>query len=98
GLAAVTEVFSRDRVAWHWRISEVSEERAGELLARVIEGRGAFRRFKDTLLDFPQLRERWFTFHDARMRRRAMQWLADEGVVSLDQAERAASEHPDPYP
>jgi hypothetical protein len=59
----------------------VSDRRAADLLARAIEGRGAFRRFKDTLFEFPQLREAWFAFHDTRMRRRAVEWLADAGLI-----------------
>jgi predicted nucleotidyltransferase len=51
------------------------------LLARAIEGRGAFRRFKDALFEFPELRETWFKFHDVRMRRRAIEWLVDVKLV-----------------
>jgi hypothetical protein len=35
----------------------VRDPRAHDLLERAIEGRGAFRRLKDTLFEFPQLRE-----------------------------------------
>ena len=57
-------------------IRRVRDPRARDLLERAIAGRGAFRRFKDTLLDFPDLRPVWFAFHDARMERRAIEWLA----------------------
>jgi predicted nucleotidyltransferase len=67
----------------------VRDPRARDLLLRAIAGRGAFRRFKDTLLDFPELREAWFRFHDARMRRRAIQWLRDSELIAGDVAERA---------
>jgi predicted nucleotidyltransferase len=79
-------------------VERVRDPRARELLARAIEGRGAFRRFKDTLLEFPELREAWFAFHDARMERRALRWLADEGLVGEKEAERAIAERPDPEP
>jgi hypothetical protein len=59
----------------------VPERRPAELLSRAIEGRGAFRRFKDTLFDFPELREQWFAVHDARMRRHAIDWLLDNDLV-----------------
>ena len=36
--------------------ARVADPRARDLLLRAIAGRGAFRRFKDTLLDFPELR------------------------------------------
>ena len=74
----------------------VRDRRARDLLERAIAGRGAFRRFKDTLFEFPELREAWFTFHDARLERRALRWLADEGLVDDDVAERAIDERPDP--
>jgi hypothetical protein len=62
-------------------IGRVRDPRARDLLERAIAGRGAFRRFKDTLLDFQELRAVWFAFHDARMERRAIEWLADQGLL-----------------
>jgi predicted nucleotidyltransferase len=76
-------------------IALVRDPRARELLERAIEGRGAFRRFKDTLLEFPDLREAWFKFHDARMERRALEWLADEDLVEREAAEQAMPEDPE---
>jgi len=77
-------------------IARVRDPRARELLDRAIAGRGAFRRFKDTLFEFPELREAWFRFHDARMERCAVEWLSDEGLIEDDVAERAVLERPDP--
>lgn len=77
-------------------IARVRDPRAREALARAIAGRGAFRRFKDTLLDFTELREAWFRFHDARMERQAIEWLVDEELVDSQAAERALAERPDP--
>lgn len=70
----------------------VGEARARDLLARALEGRGAFRRFKDTLYDFPELREEWFAFHDRRMRKRAIEWLADRELITKDAAGGAITE------
>jgi hypothetical protein len=77
-------------------VERVRDPRARELLTRAIEGRGAFRRFKDTLLEFPELREAWFAFHDARMERRALEWLAATGLVDASAADRAIADRPDP--
>jgi predicted nucleotidyltransferase len=77
-------------------VERVRDPRARDLLARAIEGRGAFRRFKDTLLEFPELRQAWFAFHDARLERRALEWLADAGLVDRRETERAIGERPDP--
>jgi predicted nucleotidyltransferase len=74
----------------------VRDPRARDLLERAIAGRGAFRRFKDTLFEFPELREAWFAFHDARMERRALEWLADQGLVDESAAEEAIRGRPDP--
>lgn len=77
-------------------IGRVRDPRARDLLERAIAGRGAFRRFKDTLLDFPDLRRVWFAFHDGRMERRAIGWLADEELVERDVAEREIRARQDP--
>jgi len=76
--------------------AQVRDPAARDLLERAIAGRGAFRRFKDTLFEFPELREAWFRFHDARAERRALRWLADEGLVDEEAAERAIEARPDP--
>jgi hypothetical protein len=60
---------------------------ASDLLLRAIEGRGAFRRFRDTLYEFPDLSERWFEYSNAASERRAIDWLLDERRVDPDDAE-----------
>ncbi len=74
----------------------VRDPGARDLLERAIAGRGAFRRFKDTLFDFPELREAWFRFHDVRMERRALGWLTDQGLVDEEASGRAIEARPDP--
>jgi predicted nucleotidyltransferase len=76
--------------------AQVRDHRARDLLERAISGRGAFRRFKDTLFDFPELREAWFAFHDARMEQRALEWLLSKELVDRAAAERAISKREDP--
>lgn len=77
-------------------IARVSDPHARDLLERAIAGRGAFRRFKDVLFEHPELREAWFAFHDARMERRALRWLADAGIIEPGVAERECARRPDP--
>jgi predicted nucleotidyltransferase len=76
-------------------IACVRDLRARQQLERAIQGRGAFRRFKDALLDFPDLRSAWFRFHDAQVAKRAIQWLADEGLVDGAAAERVIAQLPE---
>jgi hypothetical protein len=77
-------------------IERVRDPRARDLLERAVAGRGAFRRFKDTLLDFPDLRDSWFRFHDAQLERRAIRWLLDEGLIDEASAASALAERPEP--
>ena len=77
-------------------IARLRDPRARDLLARAIAGRGAFRRFKDTLFELPELREAWFRFRDARAERRAIAWLGDEGLITEAEAETAIAARPDP--
>src|SRR5438045_9257017 len=64
------------------KTTRISISGISDLLARAIEGRGAFRRFKDVPFGFPDLREEWFAFHDKRATRRAVEWLVGEGVIA----------------
>ena len=62
-------------------IAIVDNERLAELLEVAINGKGAFRRFKDVLINYPEERERWFQFKDDRMEERALEWLDDIDVT-----------------
>lgn len=79
-------------------VEGVQHRRAAELLDQAINGRGAFRRFKNTLFEFPELRDQWYRFRDARARRGAIDWLAEQGLIDHGAAQRARARHPDPAP
>jgi hypothetical protein len=79
-------------------VTYVRDARARDLLERAIMGRGAFRRFKDALHDFPELRRAWFAFHDTRGERRAIEWLAERGLVDAAVADAALAGRADPEP
>jgi hypothetical protein len=49
-------------------------ELAGKL-TQAIDGKGAFRRFKDVLMSYGPERERWFTFRSERLRIFMEAWL-----------------------
>jgi len=79
-------------------VGRVRDPRAHHLLERAITGRGAFRRFKDALLDYPELRRAWFAFHDARSERRAIEWLLERELVDPAAAGAALDRRPEPGP
>jgi hypothetical protein len=60
-------------------ISAVTDPTASERLTVAIEGRGAFRRFKDALRSYPDLEDDWYRFSDERRHGRARSWLAHAG-------------------
>jgi hypothetical protein len=77
--------------------NQISDERAGRRLTRAIQGKGAFRRFRAELHEeYPQLLPAWYAFRDARAKRRAVEWLADNSLVDDDAAARFLDEHPEP--
>jgi hypothetical protein len=61
-------------------IGTVGDPTLRAMLVVAIQGAGAFRRFKDVLLTFPEERERWFAFRDARTKERLEEWLEEEDV------------------
>ena len=67
----------------------ISDRGAGESLSRALEGKGAFRRFKNTLYQrHPELISAWHAWRDARARVLAVQWLVDDGLIEEDAAQR----------
>ncbi|MCD6318553.1 hypothetical protein J7M02_05750 [Candidatus Aerophobetes bacterium] len=58
----------------------LEDEDLQEKLWIALNGRGAFRRFKDVLLNYPEKREEWFAFKDERLERRVMDWLEENGI------------------
>ncbi len=61
-------------------ISTVEDEHLVELLEIAIDGKGAFRRFKDVLARYPEEKERWYRFKNERMKKRAISWLEAIGI------------------
>jgi hypothetical protein len=44
----------------------------------------------------PELIAAWHGFRDVRAERRAVQWLADQGLIDDGEAHSFALDHPDP--
>jgi hypothetical protein len=82
----IDPVSSREQYRWMERfIATVDEGELRTQLLAAIDGKGAFRRFKDVLMSFPVDRERWFTFRSERLRFCMESWLNAHG---LDPVER----------
>lgn len=84
------------RIEYRWMeefAGTVGDARLRDRLEVALDGRGAFRRFKNVLLDAPDERERWFAFRDARLRTATREWLAEHGIEpTTEPPERPASD------
>lgn len=68
-------------------------------LERALQGRGAFRRFRDVLHDdAPHLLDGWRAFEAGRAAVRAVEWLRDNRFTSDERYQEYAAAHPDPDP
>ena len=75
----------------------ITDERAGRRLARAIQGKGTFCRFKDELHEeCPDLLPAWYEFRGTRARRRAAQWLAGNSLIDDGSADSFLSGQSDP--
>ncbi len=84
----VDPVSSREQYRWMERfIVTVEEGPFRQKLQQAIDGKGAFRRFKDVLMSFPVDRERWFQFRSERLRTCMEGWLEAQGVVAVARPE-----------
>lgn len=84
----VDPVSSREQYRWMERfIATVEEGPLRQKLLQAIDGKGAFRRFKDVLVAYPVDRERWFTFRSERLRTCMEAWLEAQGVEAVERPE-----------
>lgn len=68
-------------------LETVANQRPRGRLEAALRGRGACRRFKDALTEYPAERERWFAFKEGRLRDRVLIWLASEGIEPIAEAD-----------
>ncbi|HET9954240.1 MAG TPA: UPF0158 family protein [Polyangiaceae bacterium] len=80
----VEPVSSREQYRWMERfIPMVEDAPLRDQLTAAIDGKGAFRRFKDVLMGYAAERERWFTFRSERLRVFMEAWLTTHGLHAV---------------
>jgi hypothetical protein len=65
-------------------VETLKDEALKEKLYIAITGPGAFRRFKDVLLDYPNGREAWFKFKKDRTKKRVFTWIESNSIKIED--------------
>jgi hypothetical protein len=80
----VDPVSSREQYRWMERFIPMVEntELRGKL-TQAIDGKGAFRRFKDVLMTYGPERERWFAFRSERLRTFMEAWLTAHAIKPI---------------
>ena len=71
------------RIQYQWLdsfIKTVEDEAVRARMEAAVNGKGAFRRFKDILLTLPDERRRWFEFRDLLLRQRIVEWVREVGI------------------
>lgn len=78
-------------------IDTLSDDQDAGRLARAIDGKGAFRRFRAQLEDeYPHLVSVWHSFRDNRARCRAVEWLVENSLIDDETGYHYIDGHPDP--
>jgi hypothetical protein len=65
---------------WMESFALAQEDRVRERLLDTLDRPRPFRRFKDALAAFPEVREAWYGFEDGKLKECAREWLADNDV------------------
>jgi hypothetical protein len=80
----IDPVSSREQYRWMERfIPMVDEPELRRKLTQAIDGKGAFRRFKDALMSYATDRERWFAFRSERLRAFMEAWLNAHAITPV---------------
>src|SRR5262245_11455768 len=80
----IDPVSSREQYRWMERfIPMVDDAELRGKLAHAIDGKGAFRRFKDVLMTYGGERERWFAFRSERLRTFMEAWLNAHAIQAV---------------
>jgi len=84
--AAVEAIPSRIQYQWLDEfIKSIEDDTVRARMEAAINGKGAFRRFKDILLTLPEERRRWFEYRDVAMRTRISDWVREQGVEPINE-------------
>jgi hypothetical protein len=77
---------SREQYRWMERfVGSVADEPLRDRLIISIDGKGAFRRFKDVLLAYPAERERWFSYRADLLHWHIHNWIQQHEIEALNE-------------
>ena len=95
----IEAVSSREQYRWMERyIPTVEEPKLRVRLEVAIDGKGAFRRFKDVLMAHGHERERWFAYRSERLKTFMEAWLQAHSIHSVPRVQWAAQKEGEEAP
>ncbi len=65
-------------------ILNIKDEGIRNKLSGAIKGKGAFRRFKDTISEWPEIEKRWYEYKDESIKKEVLDWLESIGIEPED--------------
>jgi len=72
---------SRDEYEWMMEFTEsLDDENLREKLEIALDGKGAFRRFKNVLLNYQEKRKEWFKFRNKKMKQDILEWCKENEI------------------
>src|SRR5512139_991968 len=90
---------SREQYRWMERfVGSVVDEALRERLIISIDGKGAFRRFKDVLLAYPAERERWFSYRADLLHWHIQNWLEQHDIQTTNDSPWGSVQAPQELP
>jgi len=90
---------SREQYRWMERfVGSVVDEPLRDRLIISIDGKGAFRRFKDVLLAYPAERERWFSYRADLLHWHIQNWLESHEIQPTNDPPWGTVEAPQELP
>jgi len=90
---------SREQYRWMEKfVGSVVDEALRERLIISIDGKGAFRRFKDVLLAYPAERERWFSYRADLLHWHIHNWLEQHDISTSNDPPWGQVEAPQELP
>ena len=90
---------SREQYRWMEKfVGSVTDEPLRERLTISVDGKGAFRRFKDVLLAYPAERERWFSYRAELLHWHIQQWLEQHDIHPTNEPPWGKVEAPSELP
>ena len=61
-------------------VSTLPEGEIANRLTKALEGKKPFRRFKDTLYDYPDIQDKWYQFEDAALTKMTETWCEENDI------------------